>query len=112
MNFPLVKDEDLERFLKNFCVQSKAKWEECRRIKKTFYEGKKYKSYFGIEVHFPQDQPQPAAMEVEGDAEIDLSSSKRFLAFVCPGCDFKDSNEAKFKKHVISKHPFVAGKFF
>ena len=113
LNFPLVKDEDLERFLKNFCVQSKGKWEECRRIKKTFYEGKKYKSYFGIEVHFPQDQPQPAAMEVDLPPEIDLSSPKQFAQFVCPapGCGFKDKSDVKFKKHVIAKHPFVAGKF-
>ena len=111
LNFPLVKDEDLERFLKNFCVQSKGKWEECRRIKKTFYEGKKYKSYFGIEVHFPQDQPP---MEVDLPHEIDLSSPKQFAQFVCPvdGCGFMNKSDVKFKKHVIAKHPFVAGKNF
>ena len=53
-------------------------------------------------------------MEVELDPEIDLSSPRKFLEFVCPasGCGFKDNNEAKFKKHVIAKHPFVAGKSF
>ena len=114
LNFPLAKGEDVTKFLKNFCVQSCTKWKEVKSDKSKLYEQAKYKSYFSILVHFSQDQPdaQPAAMEVEGDAEIDLSSPKRFLEFVCPasGCAFKDRNEAKFRKHVIAKHPFVPGK--
>ena len=116
LNFPLAKGEDVTKFLKNFCVQSCTKWKEVKSDKSKLYEQAKYKSYFSILVHFSQDQPdaQPAAMEVEGDPEIDLSSPKKFLEFVCPasGCVFKDRNEAKFKKHVTGKHPFIAGEFF
>ena len=111
-NFPLAKGEDVEKFLKNFCLQSSNKWKEVKRDKKKLYEQSKFKSYFNILVHFPQDEPVPAAMEVEMDPEINLSSPKKFLHFVCPasGCAFKDRNEAKFRKHVIAKHPFVPGK--
>ena len=112
-NFPLAKSEDVDKFLKNFIPQSIKKWNEAKSSKQTLYQVKKYKGFFSIEVHFQEDQSaEPAAMEVDLPPEIDLSSPKQFAQFVCPapGCGFKDKSDVKFKRHVVAKHPFVAGK--